>query len=102
MAGTSRATPTASPRNAMSRLRKSKLAGPALFSNPLAPYEIIRTDAFDWLQSRRANSIHAVVTDPPYGLVEYKPQQLEKRKNGRGGVWRIPPTFDGCRRQPHP
>jgi site-specific DNA-methyltransferase (adenine-specific) len=42
------------------------------------------------------------VTDPPYGLVEYSPQQLEKMQNGRGGVWRIPPAFDGCRRNPLP
>jgi DNA modification methylase len=43
-----------------------------------------------------------VVTDPPYGLIEYTPRQLEKLKRGRGGVWRIPPSFDGCRRRPLP
>jgi len=43
-----------------------------------------------------------VVTDPPYGLLEYTPQQLAKRDNGQGGVWRIPPEFDGCKRQPLP
>jgi len=42
------------------------------------------------------------VTDPPYGLVEYMPEQLEKMQNGRGGVWRIPPSFDGCKRRPLP
>jgi len=65
-------------------------------------YKIYHVDAFDWLRNASPNSIHAVVTDPPYGLVEYTPAQLEKRKNGRGGVWRIPPTFDGCQRQPLP
>ncbi len=47
-------------------------------------------------------SIHAVVTDPPYGLVEYTARELEKMQNGRGGVWRIPPSFDGCKRSPLP
>jgi len=65
-------------------------------------YELLCADALDWLASARPHSIHAVVTDPPYGLVEYHPAELEKRKNGKGGVWRIPPSFDGCRRSPLP
>lgn len=65
-------------------------------------YEIFHTDAFDWLSKAKRHSLHAVVTDPPYGLVEYTPKQLAKRKNGKGGVWRIPPSFDGCRRSPLP
>jgi site-specific DNA-methyltransferase (adenine-specific) len=65
-------------------------------------YEIFLVDAFEWLAEADHNSIHAVVTDPPYGLVEYKPEQLEKMKNGQGGVWRIPPSFDGCKRRPLP
>ncbi len=68
----------------------------------LGHYDIYLTDAFTWLQQAEPRSIHAVVTDPPYGLVEYTPQQLEKRKNGQGGVWRIPPSFDGCARSPLP
>jgi site-specific DNA-methyltransferase (adenine-specific) len=59
-------------------------------------------DAFDWLTQAEAKSIHAVVTDPPYGLIEYTARQLEKMQNGHGGVWRIPPSFDGCRRKPLP
>jgi site-specific DNA-methyltransferase (adenine-specific) len=43
-----------------------------------------------------------VVTDPPYGLLEYTPGELEKMRNGCGGVWRIPPSFDGCKRKPLP
>ena len=66
------------------------------------PYDIVQTDAFEWLAEAKPASIHAVVTDPPYGLVEYTPQELEKRRNGKGGVWRIPPSFDGCQRQPLP
>jgi DNA modification methylase len=36
----------------------------------LSAYEIVCADAFDWLASARRRSIHAVVTDPPYGLLE--------------------------------
>jgi len=67
-----------------------------------ADYSVFRIDAFEWLAQAPSCSIHAVVTDPPYGLVEYSPEQLEKRKNGNGGVWRIPPSFDGCQRSPLP
>lgn len=65
-------------------------------------YQIFQTDAFDWLANADRCSIHAVVTDPPYGLLEYSSQQLKKLQNGRGGVWRIPPSFDGHRRMPVP
>ena len=63
---------------------------------------LINADAFEWLESAAAESIHAVVTDPPYGLVEYRADQLDKRKDGSGGVWRIPPSFDGAQRNPLP
>jgi len=65
-------------------------------------YDLHRADAFEWLAEAKDNSIHAVVTDPPYGLVEYSEKELTKRKNGKGGVWRIPPSFDGCERAPLP
>jgi DNA modification methylase len=68
----------------------------------LPNYDIVNIDAFEWLESAEPCSIQAVVTDPPYGLLEYKEDQLEKRKNGKGGVWRIPPSFDGCVRRPLP
>jgi site-specific DNA-methyltransferase (adenine-specific) len=67
-----------------------------------ASYQIFQYDAFEWLKLIPENSIEAVVTDPPYGLLEYTDDQLEKLKAGRGGVWRIPPSFDGCQRSPLP
>jgi DNA modification methylase len=67
-----------------------------------ALYDLHQADAFEWLSQAEPNSFHAVVTDPPYGLLEYTEEQLEKRANGSGGVWRIPPAFDGCRRSPLP
>jgi DNA modification methylase len=65
-------------------------------------YQIFNTDAFEWLQSAPMNSIHSVVTDPPYGLVEYSEKELAKLKGGRGGVWRLPPAYDGSKRMPLP
>ena len=82
--------------------RTQRHPAPADSASRRGRYEITCTDAFDWLASAKPRSIHAVVTDPPYGLLEYSPQQLKKRKRGAGGVWRIPPSFDGCRRSPLP
>jgi site-specific DNA-methyltransferase (adenine-specific) len=45
---------------------------------------------------------HAIVTDPPYGVKEYETEQLTKRTQAQGGVWRIPPTFEGAARAPLP
>ena len=59
-------------------------------------------DCMTWLKGRAQLSVHGVVTDPPYGLVEYHPAQQEKMRNGTGGVWRIPPAFDGVQRSPVP
>jgi site-specific DNA-methyltransferase (adenine-specific) len=65
-------------------------------------YRVENVDAFEWLQRADMNSIHAIVTDPPYGLVEYSEKELAKLKNGRGGIWRLPPAFDGSKRMPLP
>lgn len=64
--------------------------------------QLYQGDAIDWLRQQPDLSIHAIVTDPPYGLVEYQPQQLVKLRSGSGGVWRIPPSFDGNERSPLP
>jgi site-specific DNA-methyltransferase (adenine-specific) len=63
---------------------------------------IVHADAFEWMSRLPENSIHGIVTDPPYGVKEYEVDQLEKRTNGNGGIWRIPPSFDGSTRQPLP
>lgn len=65
-------------------------------------YTIHHADALGWLDTAAENSVHAVVTDPPYGMVEYTPQQLAKRRDGAGGIWRLPPAFDGANRRPVP
>jgi len=82
--------------------------------NPYAPFVfdypykyvdrslIVHTDCFEWLSRIHRNSLHAIVTDPPYGVKEYNFDQLEKRDNANGGIWRIPPSFDGKIRSPLP
>lgn len=63
---------------------------------------IILSDCFEWLSQIPENSIHAIVTDPPYGVKEYEVEQIAKRNKGEGGIWRIPPSFDGNLRSPLP
>lgn len=63
---------------------------------------LVHGDCFEWMKKRRASSIHAIVTDPPYGLLEYSEREQQKLRRGKGGVWRIPPSFDGHRRSPLP
>lgn len=62
----------------------------------------VLSDVLKWLAELPANSVHAVVTDPPYSLVEYDEVNHAKLRKGRGGVWRIPPSFDGATRRPVP
>jgi len=63
---------------------------------------IVQADCFGWLRRIPDRSLHAIVTDPPYGVKEYELDQLEKRASGKGGIWRIPPDFDGHQRAPLP
>lgn len=63
---------------------------------------LVHSDCFQWLRNADECSIQAVVTDPPYGLLEYTEAEQAKLRNGKGGVWRIPPSFDGSKRSPLP
>ena len=59
-------------------------------------YHLINADCFQWLTSAEPESVHAVVTDPPYGLIEFSDKERGILQNGeRGGVWRIPPSCAG-------
>ncbi len=89
------------PQKALTDLaRRHKL--PSSISKSTSLYQIHHVDAFEWLAVAPMNSIEAVVTDPPYGLVEYSEKELAKLKNGKGGIWRLPPSFDGSKRMPLP
>ena len=71
-------------------------------SDVVGASRIIHANCFDWLKDIPENSLHAIITDPPYGVKEYELDQLEKKDSGIGGVWRIPPSFDGHIRSPVP
>jgi DNA modification methylase len=64
--------------------------------------QLFAGDCLEWLWAQPERSVHAVVTDPPYGLVEYTAKEQTKLREGKGGVWRIPPSFDGHQRSPLP
>ena len=90
-------------------VRGANAARPVLFepAEPKLLFQFGRAklylnDCLDWMQGRDERSIHAVVTDPPYGLVEYSTAEQSKLRRRSGGVWRIPPSFDGCKRSPLP
>ena len=63
---------------------------------------LVHGDCLEWLAKREQFSVHAVVADPPYGLLEYTEDEQRKLRSGRGGNWRIPPSFDGVQRSPLP
>jgi len=65
-------------------------------------YRTEHTDCFEWLQRCPAHSLHAVCTDPPYGILEFTEKELAKLRVGRGGVWRLPPKMGGSHRDPLP
>lgn len=71
-------------------------------TTPRMSYALHLQDCLAWMADREPNSIHAIVTDPPYGVKEYTESEKAKLREGRGGVWRIPPSFDGCERAPLP
>lgn len=79
---------------------QAPVAGNRSFSFKQTRLEL--ADCFSWLRGRPENSLHAIVTDPPYGLIEYSETEKDKLRKGKGGVWRIPPSFDGSKRSPLP
>lgn len=64
--------------------------------------ELYHADCRLLLAEREPNSVHAILTDPPYGMLEYSEKELTKLRSGRGGVWRIPPSIGGSKRAPLP
>jgi DNA modification methylase len=63
---------------------------------------LFQADCREWFRAQKPNTVQGVVTDPPYGLVEYTRKEQQKLRKGHGGVWRIPPSFDGHTRSPLP
>src|ERR1700674_2767050 len=71
-------------------------------SELIGQFYILHADSLEWLSRIPENELHAIVTNPPYGVKEYDFDQIEKRASGNGGIWRIPPSFDGHTRAPLP
>lgn len=71
-------------------------------ASPCDGVAVVAADALDWLERLPEATLHGIVTDPPYGLIEYEAKDHGKLRRGRGGVWRIPPSFDGVERSPLP
>lgn len=70
---------------------------------PAKGVELVLADALQWMADRDENSVHAILTDPPYGLIEFDEDEHAKLRRGSGGgVWRVPPTLNGVRRSPLP
>jgi DNA modification methylase len=65
-------------------------------------YQIYCDDCLAWANSQAEHTIQAIVTDPPFGHKEYTDLEQGKLRTGQGGVWRIPPSFDGSKRRPLP
>jgi site-specific DNA-methyltransferase (adenine-specific) len=84
------------------RDRKAKSAAAPMTEFKLGRATLVHGSCFDWMRVCEPHSLHAIVTDPPYGLVEYTDKEQAKLRRGRGGVWRIPPSFDGHQRAPLP
>jgi DNA modification methylase len=62
-------------------------------------YQLVHGDARDWLADTSPNSVHAIVTDPPYGVREFSAEQVDKMRSENGGVWRIRMKIGGHERK---
>ena len=65
-------------------------------------YQVHHDDSFEWLLKQPDAAFHGVLTDPPFGIVEFSDKEVAKLRSGRGGVWRIPPRIGGSERAPLP
>lgn len=70
-------------------------------AEPLPGTLIVQADCLDALRAMDDKSVHAIITDPPYGM-EYDADDHDKLRQGRGGIWRQPPVLDGVKRRALP
>jgi DNA modification methylase len=68
----------------------------------MSRYRLMLGDCLELTSGLADHSLSAVCTDPPYGLVEFSAEEVAKLRNGKGGIWRLPPDWDGCKRRPLP
>lgn len=76
---------------------------PLVSCKPTSRTELVLSDAIQWMAERDENSVHAILTDPPYGLIEFDETHHRKLREGKGGGnWRVPPSLNGVKRRPLP
>lgn len=64
---------------------------------------LIRSDSMKWLDDCPAESFHAVVTDPPYGIREFEEEHVEAISDKGGDeVWQTFRYADGAKRTVQP
>lgn len=83
----------------------AEISHPLTFDYPAARFGksvMVHADSFEWLSRLPSESLNGMVLDPPYGVEEYELDQIEKMMTGGAGIWRLPPTLDGCTRAPLP
>lgn len=68
----------------------------------MSGFRTILGDCFEEVSGLPDNSLDAICTDPPYGIVEFSESEVAKLRSGKGGIWRLPPKFDGKERRPLP
>jgi len=68
----------------------------------MTAFKIHHQSCFDWLRQQPEHSLQGVCSDPPFGIVEFLPHEMDKLRSGQGGVWRLPPTIGGSKRAPLP
>lgn len=69
----------------------------------MSRFTVHHADCFDWLKRQPVNSIQAVCTDPPFGIKEFSPKEVDKlRGSSEVGMWRNPPSIGGNTRNPLP
>lgn len=49
---------------------------PMPMAEPMPGIQLVLADAIHWMTERDDNSLHAIVTDPPYGLLEYDDKEF--------------------------
>jgi site-specific DNA-methyltransferase (adenine-specific) len=62
---------------------------------------VVNADCFEWLAKLPDESIHAVVTDPPYGIREFEQEHVDHIKDG-DAVWQTFRYGDGSNRVVQP
>lgn len=65
-------------------------------------YTLYNENCFEWLAKQPPNCVQAVLTDPPYSVVDFSDVEIAKMRSGTGGIWRIPMEMGGSKRRPQP